>query len=387
MPKKYGDEYGCIPCKDAGGITKVFSWPSHKGLDIGWADTPYCRIMAWQDGKVVARGYGSEVGNYIVMEHSYVDGTKRWTGYIHLAYTPNVAVGHSFNMFQQMGNATRGNTGQSRGTHLHLYLTKKVDKSVPYTWNNMLTYSIDPYPHLGYLKGQYSYISSEWKRELKEMKYPVPVARNEKVNQCDIRSETRNMRNGASLTAGKYDAYCVKGIYNVKDMKNADGYLWGLIDVIDGNQFWVAIMDGEFLAKSPDVIYPQPVARNEAVAQIDIKSETRRLRSSASSKDDKNVYDELCKKGIYNVVKQATADGYDWAMIGKDVNGHEFWVAVMAGEDLPVTDYKTLYEKQVAINGELRADIAKANAETKAAKADFQNAKEKLEKIVEIANK
>ena len=219
------------------------------------------------------------------------------------------------------------------------------------------------------------------------MKYPVPVTRNEKVNQCDIRSETRNMRNGASLTAGKYDAYCVKGIYNVKDMKNADGYLWGLIDVIDGNQFWVAIMDGEFLAKSPDVIYPQPVARNEAVAQIDIKSETRRLRSSASSKDDKNVYDELCKKGIYNVVKQATADGYDWAMIGKDVNGHEFWVAVMAGEDLPVTDYKTLYEKQVAINGELRADIAKANAETKAAKADFQNAKEKLEKIVEIANK
>jgi hypothetical protein len=59
----------------------------------------------------------------------------------------------------------------------------------------------------------------------------------------------------------------------------------------------------------------------------------------------------------------------------------------MAGEDLPVTDYKTLYEKQVAINGELRADIAKANAETKAAKAEFQNAKEKLEKIVEIANK
>ena len=85
---------GIIPLTDARGITKPYNYPSHKGIDIGWYKTPNCPVLAWQNGVVVQRGYGSEVGNYIVVEH-YYDGTdeKRWTGYIHLAYFPTVKVG------------------------------------------------------------------------------------------------------------------------------------------------------------------------------------------------------------------------------------------------------------------------------------------------------
>lgn len=34
--KYYTKGQGVLPLTDAAGITKVFNWPSHKGLDIGW---------------------------------------------------------------------------------------------------------------------------------------------------------------------------------------------------------------------------------------------------------------------------------------------------------------------------------------------------------------
>ena len=128
----YGKNVGVVPLTDAAGITKVFNWPSHKGLDIGWYTTQYCPVLAWQDGFVVDKGYGSEVGNYIVVEHTYSDG-KRWTGYIHLADTPSVKKGDKVTLGKQMGNARRGNSGKSNGVHLHIYLTSVVPIKTLYT--------------------------------------------------------------------------------------------------------------------------------------------------------------------------------------------------------------------------------------------------------------
>lgn len=240
---------GIIPLTDARGITKPYNYPSHKGIDIGWAETPECPVLAWQDGVVVQRGYGSEVGNYIVVEHYYDDtDEKRWTGYIHLAYFPTVKVGDKVYLGKQMGNATRGNTGKSNGIHLHLYLTKCVPQRTPYTWDTMLANVTDPYEYL-YWSKEYNtvYISKEWKKEYKPMEYPKPVERNELVNQVEIKSDTRRLRKSPSLKGQAYDEYCKKGIYNVYDWKTADGYDWRLIDTIDGNQFWVAVMQGEDL--------------------------------------------------------------------------------------------------------------------------------------------
>lgn len=240
---------GIIPLTDARGITKSYNYPSHKGIDIGWAETPECPVLAWQDGVVVQRGYGSEIGNYIVVEHYYDDtDEKRWTGYIHLAYFPTVKVGDKVYLGKQMGNATRGNTGKSNGVHLHLYLTKCVPQRTPYTWDTMLANVTDPYEYL-YWSKEYNtvYISKEWKKEYKPMEYPKPVERNELVNQVEIKSDTRRLRKSPSLKGQAYDEYCKRGIYNVYDWKTADGYDWRLIDTIDDNQFWVAVMRSEDL--------------------------------------------------------------------------------------------------------------------------------------------
>lgn len=240
---------GIIPLTDARGVTKPYNYPSHKGIDIGWAETPNCPVLAWQNGVVVQRGYGSEVGNYIVVEHYYDDtDEKRWTGYIHLAYFPTVKVGDKVYLGKQMGNATRGNTGKSNDPHLHFYLTKCVPQRTSYTWDTMLANVTDPYEYL-YWSKEYNtvYISKEWKKEYKPMEYPKPIERNELVNQVEIKSDTRRLRKSPTLKGQAYDEYCKRGIYNVYDWKTADGYDWRLIDTINGDQFWVAVMQGEDL--------------------------------------------------------------------------------------------------------------------------------------------
>lgn len=351
----YGDNVGLVPLREAAGITKPFNWPSHKGVDMGWRSVHNCRVLAWQDGTVVHKGYGSEVGYFIVLEHTYKTG-KRWTGYIHLADAPNITVGQKFELGQQIGNARRGNTGVSNGEHLHLYLTSVVPLTTDYSWNNMLANSIDPVPYLYYSKKFNTiFISADWTKELKPMIYPDPVARDEYTHQCRIISTTRRMRKAPN--GDIWEELCKPGIYNVKEVVNKGAYSWGLIDEINNNQFWVAIMSGEDLPAKVPVIYPEPVERNCTVEQCDIKSDSRRLRSTPSSEDDKNVYDQLCKRGVYNVLKYDAVGDQDWALIGTDVNGHEFWVAVMEGEDLPITDYKDLYEKEVTKTDELYARI------------------------------
>lgn len=351
----YGKNVGVVPLTDAAGITKVFNWPSHKGLDIGWYATQYCPVLAWQDGFVVDKGYGSEVGNYIVVEHTYSDG-KRWTGYIHLVDTPSVKVGDKVTLGKQMGNARRGNSGKSNGVHLHIYLTQIVPIKTLYTWNTMLENCIDPKPYLYWSKEfNTAFISTAWTKELKQIVYPQPVERNIKVHQVEVKSDTRRLRATPSLSGQAYDEYCIKGFYNVLDMTFVDEYTWAKIASIDGNNFWVAVMSGEDLPAKV-YTYPKPVERNEAVPQVEIKSDTRKLRAEPSLNGQ--AYDEMCTRGIYNVQKWDTADGYDWALIDV-INGDYFWVAVMEGEDLPVViDYEKLYNEEKAKNATLTAQLS-----------------------------
>ena len=356
----YGKNVGVVPLTDAAGITKVFSWPSHKGVDIGWYETQYCPVLAWQDGVVVQKGYGGEIGYYIVVEHTYAD-SKRWTGYIHLAYAPTVQVGDKVTLGKQMGNATRGNTGVSNGVHLHLYLTKAVSLDTKYTWDTMLENCVDPVPYLYWSKEfNTQFISTAWKKELKKIVYPTPVERNIKVHQVDIKSDTRRLRATPSLSGQAYDEYCIKGVYDVIDMTFIDEYTWAKIGAIDGNIFWVAVMSGEDLP-AKTYVYPTPVERDVKVQQVDIKSDTRKLRAEPSLNGE--VYDELCKRGIYNVKQWDPADGYDWALIDV-INEDYFWVAVMEGEDLPIViDFEQLYEEEKNKNIELKSMIVELNSE------------------------
>ena len=165
-------EIGIIPLTDAAGITKQFNAQTHRGLDIGWYKTRYCPVLAWQDGTLIAKGYSGQVGYWLVMEHDYNDG-KRWVGYIHLYSAVNAEIGSKWKMGQQIGNATRGNSGYSNGPHLHIYMTKILDKSEVFAWTDKVDpwtkYAIDPLPHLYYdKKYNTDFISPVWARPLPE---------------------------------------------------------------------------------------------------------------------------------------------------------------------------------------------------------------------------
>ena len=205
--------------------------------------------------------------------------------------------------------------------------------------------------------------------------YPKPVARNEKVNQIEIKSDTRRLRKQPSTAAEAYSEYCIKGIYDVYEMTVMDDYTWGLIAEIDGNKFWVAVMDGEYLPKK-EIVYPKPVERDTTIQQCDIKSDTRKLRAQPSLQGKE--YDRMCERGIYNVMKWQTADGYDWALIAV-IDENEFWVAVMEGEDLPIVDYKALYE-------ELLEEKAKLVKELNYTTSKLKSAEEKLLLVKDIVN-
>lgn len=243
----YNKDIGYIPLTDAAGITKVFNKPSHLGLDVGWWANKNCSVLAWQDGTLVDKGYSSEVGYFVVLEHRYTT-TKRWTGYIHLTALNNLPNGAKVEGGRPIGNAKRGNTGVSNGVHLHLYLTQEVPTTTVYTWDTMKSLAIDPFPFLYWDKEvNTEYIAVSWPNKYPAIKYPEPVERNEEVEQCDIKSSTRRLRKGPGLKFESYPEYAKPGIYNVHGWTQADGYDWTRIDTIDGNEFFTAVMEGEDL--------------------------------------------------------------------------------------------------------------------------------------------
>lgn len=231
MTHKYGDNVGIIPLTDAAGITGNYVAGKHYGIDIAWstkAADPNCRVLAWQDGTVVDVGSGSEVGNYIVVEHDYNDG-HRWTGYIHLQSLPNLSKGDKVYFGKPMGNARRGNTGNSTGVHLHMYLTRIVSKRIAYKWSNLLNYATDPRPYLYYSK-EYNteYISNDWKQPLPDPLPEVvaPVERDPSRDQiichdADLRVRNKPALSGTVLGHLEKDKY-----YNAYETVNADGYDW-----------------------------------------------------------------------------------------------------------------------------------------------------------------
>lgn len=55
----------------------------------------------------------------------------------------------------------------------------------------------------------------------------IRVARNTLVNQVEIKEDMVNVRIDPSTSAANYDGcYCAPGIYNIIDIREADGYTW-----------------------------------------------------------------------------------------------------------------------------------------------------------------
>lgn len=247
----YGNNVGIVPLTDAAGITQIFKPNKHYGVDIGFYKQRGCDVLAWQDGKVIAKGYYSDTGYWVALEHTY-SSTKRWTVYIHLKAS-SVTVGQKVTIGQKIGN--RGNTGKSTGEHLHLYLTSEIAKSITFNFTNLKKYAIDPVPYLYYSR-QFNtvYISANsWKKELPDPIPDVvnPVSRDTDKDQLICHEDNLRVRNKPSLKGDKLGHLVKDAYYNYYAMQDADGYKW--YQIADAQ--WVAGIDSlEILPKRVDYI-------------------------------------------------------------------------------------------------------------------------------------
>lgn len=82
----------------------------HNGIDL--AAPGGSPIVAAYDGKVVAAGYSSSMGNYVMIDH----GDNLYTIYMH-ASALSVSQGTKVTKGQRIGSV--GSTGRSTGNHLH----------------------------------------------------------------------------------------------------------------------------------------------------------------------------------------------------------------------------------------------------------------------------
>jgi len=125
--------------------------------------------------------------------------------------------------------------------------------------------------------------------------------------------------------------------------------------------------------------YPAPVERDHSKHQVQINSDTRRLRKSPDTKAE--PYPELCKRGIYNVIQMvADSEGndYRWANIRDG-----FWVSVMSTDD-EYQDYRTLYRRAAEEITDLKSTMKIYETQKEVLTKQRDTAEEKLKKIREI---
>jgi len=88
----------------------------HAGIDLAVNGNPRANILAAAAGTVTLSGYHVSMGNWVIISHS-IDGERIDTVYAHLRYSPPVSVGQAVYQGDVIG--VKGNTGHSRGAHLH----------------------------------------------------------------------------------------------------------------------------------------------------------------------------------------------------------------------------------------------------------------------------
>ena len=123
-------------------VTQYFKEGYHSGMDLGWSSNYFGEnqeIYAVGDGEVVEvrKDYnqtdttGSSYGNYVKIKHNETFTTL----YAHLKYgSVTVNVGDKIKQGDVIGQM--GNTGYSKGTHLHyeLFMNKVKINPINYTY-------------------------------------------------------------------------------------------------------------------------------------------------------------------------------------------------------------------------------------------------------------
>lgn len=258
------ETYGMFPCTSGWG-TQAFNKKKHPAIDIGWLNKygKHVPVVAWKSGVVVATGTDSAGGVYVVLKHDDVDCT--WiTRYWHFKKgSVVVKKGQTVKQGDKLG--LRGNTGISTGTHLHFEIWK-CPKGYSYKSSDT-KYAVDPSKITFVFDGQFFDTRSEFQLDVKpeELEEPKPVAIDPTKQQVEVIADVLRIRETPSLN-GNQLFMADKGVYNVIQTKEADGYLWYEIET----DRWIATKEGSWTIDKP--ITKTPTHEEELAslqAQID----------------------------------------------------------------------------------------------------------------------
>lgn len=330
----YGNNVGIVPLTDAAGITQPFKPGVHKGVDIGWNKQYNCSVLAWQDGKVINKGYFSDTGYWVALEHTY-GNVKRWTCYIHLQSAAPVSVGQNVVLGQKIGN--RGNTGKSTGEHLHMYLTSQIAKNISFgnDFEVMKKYVVNPVPYLYYSK-QFNtvYISKDWTKPLPDPIQEVvqPVERDPLKDQLICHTDDLRVRTGASLTKTVIGHLQKDKYYNWLESVENEGYAWFKL----ANNQWCAKIDEVEILPHTEIV--QPVDRDERKDQLTCSVDNLRIRTLPSLKGQQLGF--LKKDAFYDWFSMKKADNYEWYELAAD----QWCARVEEVTILPKIEYYTAQE-------------------------------------------
>lgn len=303
-----------LPVKDFW-LSKGYNFSTHKGLDLGYVNTPNCDVYPIQAGKVVDVFTSASCGNSIVIQHDYDDGTKRYSAYIHLNKLPTLKVGalvYSLSDEKPTPLGKRGNTGESNGTHLHFYVTEVTTK--PYSWNLISQSSktslctFNPKPFLMRSKGV-SYVGVE------QTGYPIfdgydvfptPVARNKDVKQVEVLIDYLYMR--AEPNGDKYGKFATKGLYNVLSEKVDGAYNWYLIDEINGKRFYIASGGTRTRDLLPELSPEEVLKRRVAEIEAQVDEYTGLYKEALEGLEIAHEKNRNYEKRIAGAIKELTLD-------------------------------------------------------------------------------
>ena len=205
---------------------------SHLGVDMAWNSSQggaHVPVFSPADGTVVTAvdGKGNTwgtsdhgYGNYVIVEHA--KGVRTLVGHLE-KWSVAVKVGQAVKRGQTLG--IQGNSGYSNGYHVHFEVRLDGSKVNPVDY----TFAYPVQIVNAYTEKEYGI------KHYTPVKYVgTPVERNSAVDQLKVITDTLRARVTPSLS-GTVLGYVKTGIYNVKDIRQADGYVW-----YDCGEFWCA---------------------------------------------------------------------------------------------------------------------------------------------------
>ncbi len=257
--------------------------PSHVGNDYGWtskvAGGNNQPIIAAEAGTVITAvdGYGNTYpnkriyGNYVIISH----GGGWYTLYGHLLKGLTVVKGQKVTKGQTIG--FMGNSGYSRGQHLHFELRDG---------GNSKSYAVDP---LDYLTVQNSLVVSNTTLYPERIVYGTPtgyigdpVERDIYKDQVEVLADTLRIRKRPELNDAVILGLANKGIYNVLETRDmtaeaSNGYLWYRIDT----EMWIATKEGDWTKLYKAIEPPKPTPDEELIDELTLKVEMLTEENSA----------------------------------------------------------------------------------------------------------